>query len=92
VLRAHFPSLPFAAYRPKALSGHMDTTPINDPILLTVTEAARRLSIGRTMTYELIAARELPAVHIGRSIRIPADGLDAFVERKLRATCAEVPG
>ena len=34
-----------------------------EPILLTIPEAARRLSIGRTMAYELISAGELEVVH-----------------------------
>ena len=67
-----------------ALSRYMSIT--NDtqaPVLITVPEAARRLAIGRTLTYELIAANELPAVRIGRAIRVPADAIDAFVDRRL---------
>jgi excisionase family DNA binding protein len=85
VFRVSFLPLPYAPRRLAALSGCMDiTSRTDDPILLTVPEAARRLSIGRTMTYELIAARELPAVHIGRAVRIPADALEAFVARRLQ--------
>ena len=57
-----------------------------EPILITVPEAARRLAIGRTLTYELIATNELPAVRIERSIRVPAEAIDAFVERRLEET------
>jgi len=51
------------------------------PRLLTVADAARLLGIGRTTTYELIAAGELDVVHIGRSARVPTTEIDAFVER-----------
>jgi excisionase family DNA binding protein len=33
---------------------------------LTVKEVARRLAVGRTTVYELIAKRELMAIRIGR--------------------------
>jgi excisionase family DNA binding protein len=51
------------------------------PILLTIPEAARMLSIGRTLTYELIAAGELEVVHINSAARVPPDAVHGFVER-----------
>ena len=52
-----------------------------EPILLTIPEAAHRLGIGRTLTYELIAAGELEVVHINRAARVPLDAVHGFVER-----------
>jgi excisionase family DNA binding protein len=51
-------------------------------LLLTMIDAARALSIGRTTMYELVAAGEISVVHIGRSVRVPVDALHAFVERR----------
>lgn len=34
-----------------------------------------------TMTFELIAAGELEAVHIGRCTRVPVDSVEAYVQR-----------
>jgi excisionase family DNA binding protein len=48
-------------------------------VLLTVSEAAKRLSLGRTMLYELIAKGELPSLKIGRARRIPASALERWV-------------
>ena len=45
-------------------------------------EAARKLSIGRTLTYELIGSGQLEVVHIGRATRVPIDAVYAFVERR----------
>jgi len=53
-------------------------------ILLTPERAAERLDLGRTKVYELMASGELESVRIGRSRRIPADALVAYVVR-LRA-------
>jgi excisionase family DNA binding protein len=50
-----------------------------DPILLTVRQVAQVLNIGRSTVYELIAAHKLEVVHVGRSARIPADSVQAFV-------------
>jgi excisionase family DNA binding protein len=53
----------------------------SDPLLLTVPEAARLLHLGRNSVYELVACRQLPALHFGRAIRIPRASLEAWVER-----------
>ena len=41
-----------------------------------------RLNIGRTLIYELIGAGALEVIHIGRAVRVPADALFDFVERR----------
>src|SRR5579871_1100229 len=47
--------------------------------LLTIPEAARVLSIGRSTLYELIADGRVSVVHIGRSARVPLVALVEFV-------------
>jgi excisionase family DNA binding protein len=53
---------------------------IMEKLLLTTTEAAMVLGIGRTKLYEYLATRELPAVRIGRSVRIHVDDVRQFAE------------
>lgn len=53
-------------------------------LLLSIEEAARALRLGRSKTYELIAAGELEVVHIGRCARVPLDAAEAYVERLRR--------
>jgi excisionase family DNA binding protein len=48
--------------------------------MVTVEEAARRLSIGRTMAYQLVADRLLESVTIGRARRVPVAALAEYVE------------
>jgi excisionase family DNA binding protein len=48
------------------------------PVLLTVEDAARALSLGRTKVYELLDAGLLRSVKIGRARRLPVDGLVEF--------------
>lgn len=52
-----------------------------DPVLLllTVEEAARRLGIGRTTCFGLVASGELESVKVGSLRRVPADALGAYV-------------
>ncbi|MET9043870.1 excisionase family DNA-binding protein [Streptomyces sp. NPDC004362] len=50
-------------------------------LLLTVEEAARRLGIGRTTCFALIASGELESVKVGSLRRIPADALAMYVAR-----------
>jgi len=55
----------------------------SDKLLLTVEEAARRLSIGRSHLYEHLLRGSLRSVRIGRSRRISLCDLEAFIERLL---------
>ncbi len=57
---------------------------MSEKVLLTVEEAAERLSIGRTKAFELIARGELESVLIGRARRVPVEALEPFVT-ELRA-------
>jgi len=50
-------------------------------VLLTVEEAARQLSIGRTTMYALIKAGHINTVRIGHLRRVPADALTAYVQQ-----------
>jgi excisionase family DNA binding protein len=47
------------------------------PVLLTVPEVARRLSLGRATTYLLVQRGELPVVRIGRAVRAAGVGQGA---------------
>lgn len=47
--------------------------------LITVTETMRRLSLGRTKVYELLADGHLQSIKIGRSRRILVQSVEAFV-------------
>ena len=60
-----------------------------DRLFLRVPEAAEIAGIGRSKAYELVAAGEWPSVHIGRSVRIPADGLREWARRKVEESRAE---
>ncbi|MFF3466524.1 excisionase family DNA-binding protein [Streptomyces sp. NPDC002619] len=59
-------------------------------VLLTVEEAARRLGIGRTTCFGLIASGELESVKVGSLRRIPADALAAYVARLRDATVSSM--
>ena len=45
------------------------------PLVLTVEEAAAALRIGRSAAYEAVRTGSIPAVRIGRLIRIPRGAL-----------------
>lgn len=51
------------------------------PLLLTIEAAARLLSIGRSMAYELASNGELPTVRLGRKRLVRRSDLLEFVER-----------
>ena len=51
-------------------------------------EAADVLGISRSKAYELVAAGQLPVLRVGQSMRIPADGLRAWVQRQTQENAA----
>lgn len=57
---------------------------VQEPLLLTIEECADRLRVGRTRMFALISGGQIETVTIGRSRRIPASALAAYVDR-LRA-------
>ena len=54
-------------------------TDAQQPMLLTVTEAARLLRISRNLCYELIAQKQLPHIRLGRRILLPRHGLEQWI-------------
>ncbi|MES9606174.1 excisionase family DNA-binding protein [Actinomadura sp. NPDC000929] len=56
----------------------------NDTDLLTVEEAAKRLRIGRTKMYALIASGEVESVTIGTLRRVPPECLTVYVSALMR--------
>ena len=52
-----------------------------DKMLLTPTDCAQLLSLGRSKVYELLASGQLPSVQVGRARRVPAAALEAFIAR-----------
>jgi excisionase family DNA binding protein len=50
--------------------------------LLTVSEAAQQLGIGRSLLYELLAEGQVESIHVGRLRRILIDALADFIDRQ----------
>ena len=48
-------------------------------LLLTVEEAAQRLSIGRTTMYSLVSTGAIESVTIGRLRRVPSESIEKYV-------------
>lgn len=54
-----------------------------DPLMVSPTEAARLLGIGRSTMYELLKIGAIPYKRIGADRRIPFVALKAYAERDL---------
>ena len=50
-----------------------------DKLLLKPSEVSELTGVGKSKTYELIAAGVIPSVRIGRSVRVPADQLRRWI-------------
>ena len=55
----------------------------NEKLLLSIAEAAEMLSVARSKAYAMVLSGELPAVRLGKSVRVPVRALNEYVERKI---------
>jgi excisionase family DNA binding protein len=56
------------------------TTAEDDRLVLTVTEAAQLLKIGRSCAYEAVRNGQLPVIRMGRRILVPRAALERLLE------------
>jgi excisionase family DNA binding protein len=75
----------FGHARPDALAITEDDM---DKLLLTPTEAATALGIGRSKVYELMQTGQLQSVHIGACRRVPTDAIHSFLHKLRTAASA----
>jgi excisionase family DNA binding protein len=52
-------------------------------LLLRPAEVAATLGLSRSKVFELLAARELPSLHIGRATRIPREQLQEWIQTQV---------
>jgi excisionase family DNA binding protein len=57
----------------------------SEPVLITVEEMAARLSIGRTIAWELVRQRKIKSVKIGRTRRVPLTAIAEYVARLIES-------
>ena len=53
------------------------------PILVSVVEVARMLSIGRTAAWELVRKQKIKSVKIGRTRRVPLVAIQDYIQNLL---------
>jgi excisionase family DNA binding protein len=56
---------------------------IENGVLLRGGDVARILNISRSQAYQLIQRKKIPAVHIGRSVRVRSEDLHKFISENL---------
>lgn len=54
-----------------------------DPLLVSIPETCRLLSLGRTSVYELIEAGDLRVIRVGRRVLVPTAELDRVIEQRM---------
>lgn len=52
------------------------------PLLLKVKDVQKVLGVSKNVAYELVNSKNFPAVRIGRSFRVPKEGLKAWLEKQ----------
>lgn len=62
------------------------TTLPTAPLLLRVEDAAKLLSVSKSLLWQLIWADLVPHIRIGRAVRVPRQALEEWVTRNLEVT------
>lgn len=57
--------------------------PSIEPMLLTVSQVAATLNLGRSKVYELIRYEGLPTVKLGAATRVPLKELEAWLNARI---------
>lgn len=65
---------------------------MSEPLLLRIEDVARQLQISRSMAYLLVQRRQLPAIRLGRSVRVPQDALVKWVRQETATAIGVVDG
>lgn len=60
----------------------------DSPALYTIPQAAKRLSISESKAWEMSRSGQLPTLKLGRSVRVPKDALDRWIEQETRSDAA----
>jgi excisionase family DNA binding protein len=70
--------------RPSRESRHLSPEGFGPNVswLLRPTEVATVLGLGRSKVFQMLAAGELPTIRIGRCVRIPRSGLEAWLAER----------
>jgi excisionase family DNA binding protein len=58
-------------------------TDMEVPLLLRIAQAQQLIGLGRTKTYELVEAGEIPSIRVGRSRLIRYSALIQWIQKKL---------
>ena len=84
------PSAPSAPSAPGASGASAELSepkqlPYTTELLLSVDQAARKLGVGRSLTYKLIFDGVLPSLMVGRFRRVPLADLEQYIASGLLA-------
>jgi excisionase family DNA binding protein len=55
-----------------------------EPILLTIEETMKKLRVGRSKLYRMIANEGLPVFRSGRYVRVPSDLLQQWIRERVQ--------
>lgn len=58
-------------------------------LLLRPPEAAEELGISRALAYRWCSEGVIPSIRVGRSVRVPADALRAWIEARTQQPAAQ---
>ena len=70
----------------------MNQSPPCDSVAVTYRDAARMLSVCERTVWGLVQSGELPALRIGKSVRIPVDALQRYVDERVSVSNSTTKG
>jgi predicted DNA-binding transcriptional regulator AlpA len=68
-----------------------DVVPINERLMLSVSETLEATGLSRTSFYALVASGDLQTFTVGRSRYVPGDSLRAWIKRQVEMPSTVAP-
>ena len=63
---------------------------MTDKLTLSVEEAGKLLGVSRQIAYQLSRRKDFPTLHIGRRVLVPRKQLEAWMDRHVTGTEADI--
>ena len=60
-------------------------------ILYRPAEAAEAIGVSRSRIYELINSKTIPSIRVGKTVRVPVDKLQQWVNEQVAERTSELP-
>jgi prophage regulatory protein len=61
-----------------------------EKLLLKISDVAKVINIGRSLSYELVTQGQIPSIRVGRCLRVSSEALEQWIKEKQQSKSKDV--